>query len=59
MRPENRVFVPTEHPLMLSTVTVRQTPPNDMMPEWASRHLNQAQVYEIPSINAIYFAKFP
>jgi hypothetical protein len=59
MRPENRVFVSTEHLLMLSTVTVRQTTPNDMMPEWASRHLNQAQVSTIPSINAIYFAKFP
>jgi hypothetical protein len=51
-------FVSTEHSLMLSTVTVRQTPPNDMMPEWAGRHLNQAQVYAIPSINVIYFAKF-
>jgi len=59
VRPENRVFVSTEHSLMLSTVTVRQMPPNDMMPEWASRHLNQAQVYTIPSINVIYFSKFP
>ena len=29
-----------------------------MMPKWASRRLNQAQAYVIPSIKAIYFQHF-
>jgi hypothetical protein len=58
MLPENRAFVAAEQSLMLSTVTVRQTPENDKMPKWASRRLDQAQAYAISNMNAIYFVKW-
>jgi hypothetical protein len=54
---ENCVFVAAEHSL---NAAQSDDPPifaNDM-PEWAGRHVNQAQVYRIPSINAVYSTEF-
>ena len=56
-RPKNRMSASAEH--LLNAVPGGGLPhfPNDM-PEWASRNLNQAKVYGIPSINAIYSTEF-
>ena len=54
---KNRMSASAEH--LLNAVPGGGLPhfPNDM-PEWASRNLNQAKVYGIPSINAIYSTEF-
>jgi hypothetical protein len=57
MRPENRVFVFAKKSLDYFPPRRFAKIPNDM-PKWAGCRMNQAQVYAIPSINAIYFAKF-
>ena len=56
-RPKNRMSASAEH--LLNAVPGGGPPhfQNDM-PEWASRNLNQAKVYGIPSINAIYSTEF-
>jgi hypothetical protein len=46
-----------EHPLNAAHSDSPPIFPNDI-PEWAGRHLNQAQVYGIPSINAVYSMEF-
>jgi hypothetical protein len=49
-RPKTRMPASAEHPLDAARSDSSPIIPNDI-PEWAGDHLNQAQVYGIPSIN--------